>query len=137
MRMPSASGAQFYRVTKDFSVGGHSGWAHEGQLVQVNHIMAVTGDARSAILQQSLSQGAVGCAITSAIFGTVFGCCFGLMPLLIVSSTMIPMMANVDDTRESSSIWGCAEMWMVVAPILIGCPLCCIRRACSAARASP
>ena len=132
MRMPSASGAQFYRVTKDFSVGGHSGWAHEGQLVQVNHIMAVTGDARSAILQQSLSQG---CA--SAIFGTVFGCIFALMPLLIASSMMIPMMANVDDTRESSSIWGCAEMWMVVAPILIGCPLCCIRRACSAARASP
>ena len=70
MRNISPSGAQFYRVTKDFSVG-HSSWAHEGQMVQVNHIMSETGNPRSAVLQQSLES--TGCVACGMIFGVIFG----------------------------------------------------------------
>jgi len=46
--------AQHLLITKDF-VLGHGDWAHEGAMVQINHLLSATGDARNAILVAEMS----------------------------------------------------------------------------------
>ena len=128
MRNISPSGAQFYRVTKDFSVS-HSCWAHEGQTVQVNHIMSETGNPRSAVLQQSLES--TSCVACGMVFGVIFGLLFGMLPLAMAIEFVGPALSA--DTE--GSMWECGQLWAIVAPLLIGCPLCnlaCARRATAA-----
>lgn len=57
MATPSASGAQYYRVTKSFEKVSKSLYnkVSEGP-TQMNHIMSVTNDARSAIVQKSVDK---------------------------------------------------------------------------------
>ena len=125
----SPSGAQFYRVTKDFSVG-HNSWAHEGQMVQVNHIMSETGNPRSAVLQQSLvSTGGVACGI---IFGVVFGMLFGALPL-VMATVVAPALSG----DAEGSLWECGQLWAIIVPVLIGCPLCNLASARRATAAPP
>ena len=46
--------AQHLLITKDFTVG-HGDWAHEGGMVQVNHLLSATGDARNVTLVAEMS----------------------------------------------------------------------------------
>lgn len=126
----SPSGAQFYRVTKDFSVG-HNSWAHEGQMVQVNHIMSETGNPRSAVLQQSLvSTGGVACGM---IFVVVFGMLFGALPLAMMATVVAPALSG----DAEGSMWECGQLWAIIVPVLIGCPLCNLASARRATAAPP
>ena len=57
MAIASASGAQYYRVTKNFENVSKSLYnkVSEGS-TQMNHIMSVTNDARSAVVQKSVDK---------------------------------------------------------------------------------
>ena len=46
--------AQYLLITKDFETG-HGDWAHEGAMVQINHLLSATGDARNATLVSEMS----------------------------------------------------------------------------------
>lgn len=126
MPMPSDTGARYYRVTKEFQVSqGTTGrqegkhYAVKGQTVQMNHLMDVTGDARSAILQSQLDERTPSCGAGCHVFlfvwlafwwgGTgyfVFGDYPGLLleyPYLVVWM-IVPLL--ICAVRLSSSIWG-------------------------------
>lgn len=46
--------AQHLLITKDFQTG-RGDWAHEGAMVQINHLLSATGDARNATLVSEMS----------------------------------------------------------------------------------
>jgi hypothetical protein len=122
MPMPSSTGAQFYRVTKDFNVPSTE-WAQEGQAVQVSHITGQTGDARSAVLRNAAGvisvwgDGQTVQVLTGLkarfLIGLVFAG-FGL-------HSLAQQYARVEDPVGTNNVqaWGCAQFWLCIAPMLV------------------
>jgi hypothetical protein len=103
-------------------------------MLQINHIMSVTGHPTSARLQQALDESATGRVACGAVCGIFFGCVFGIVPLALVYTVFVPLRVGY---TGSGSVWGCATMWLLLLPIIIGCPLSILRRARSASNALP
>lgn len=114
MASQSAASGKLYRVRKDFTVE-QLRWPHEGQTVQVNQLMGLTGNACDAILQETLTQG-MAKHYRKLVGSLVVGVILGAAPLVFMISVVPPAGAK--------SPWGCFELWKVVAPIIIVPVLC-------------
>jgi hypothetical protein len=116
MPLPSSSGARFYRVTKNYTnVSRHLYLQVNEGPTQMNHIMALTNDARSAVLQKTIDQETPAKVAAKA-----------LCKILCTNAIIIGLAAYNLSALESMIT--CGDFWLVVAPILILCPLCEARR---------
>jgi hypothetical protein len=134
MPMPSATGGRFYRVTKKYENISKRLYSQvEEGPTQMNHIMALTNDARSAVLQKSMDQDtpakltAIALGKILATLAAIVGVCYWLQ--------MMFTMGQSDD--GGPSIISCGGFWGVVALILSLFLLCAALRARAVAKRPP
>eukprot|EP01043_Picozoa_sp_COSAG02_P003294 COSAG02_NODE_80_length_40128_cov_591.169002_12_plen_154_part_00 len=115
MPNPSSTGAKYFKVTKEFRNVKQSSRVERGEKVQVNHLMSLTGDPRSVILEQDLQakrqlqRGTVTCVLCTCSCGLVIG----FLPLVLVAL----------NRGQSGTILGCTKLWLTFGPIAIILPL--------------
>jgi hypothetical protein len=122
------TGGLYFRVTKDFRTeGGEENWPREGQTVQINHIMGSTGDARSAVLVQTLANGPavdIGGMALMVVLPLVIGT---VIPYLIIDVALYRLGLSEDrayDYDYVGNVWNCANLWITICGITllaIGC----------------